>query len=34
MACESCKVLVREALVELNLTPIRVELGEIETKKI
>ncbi len=33
MACESCKVLVREALVELNLTPLKVELGEIETKE-
>ncbi len=33
MACESCKVVVKEALEELNLTPVRVELGEIETKE-
>ena len=33
MACESCKVVVREALLELDITPVRVELGEIETKE-
>jgi AraC-like DNA-binding protein len=33
MACESCKVFVREALEELNVTPIKVELGEIETRE-
>lgn len=33
MACESCKVVVREALKELEFTAIRVELGEIETKE-
>jgi AraC-like DNA-binding protein len=33
MACESCKVIVKEALEELNLTPVKVELGEIETKE-
>jgi AraC-like DNA-binding protein len=33
MACESCKVVVREALEELDLSPIKVELGEIETKE-
>jgi len=32
MACESCKVVVKNALEELNLSPIKVELGEIETK--
>ncbi len=32
MACESCKILVREALVEIGISPIKVELGEIETK--
>lgn len=33
MACESCKVVVREALEELEISPVRVELGEIETKE-
>jgi AraC-like DNA-binding protein len=33
MACESCKVIVREALEELDITPIKVELGEIETRE-
>ncbi len=33
MACESCKILVRDALDELGITPIKVELGEIETKE-
>ncbi len=33
MACESCKILVREALVELGIAPVKVELGEIETKE-
>jgi AraC-like DNA-binding protein len=33
MACESCKVVVREALEDLDLSPIKVELGEIETKE-
>lgn len=32
MACESCKVVVREALEELKLEPVRVELGEAEVK--
>lgn len=32
MACESCIVVVKNALEELNLIPVRVELGEIETK--
>lgn len=32
MACESCKVVVKNALEELNLIPLKVELGEIETK--
>lgn len=27
MACESCKVVVREALLKLNVEPVRVELG-------
>jgi AraC-like DNA-binding protein len=33
MACESCKMVVTEALVALHLTPVKVELGEIETKE-
>lgn len=33
MACESCKSFVREALEELDIYPIRVELGEIVTRK-
>src|SRR5688572_6290976 len=33
MACESCKAFVRDALEELDIAPIKVELGEIETKK-
>ena len=32
MACESCKVVVKEALEELDISTVRVELGEIETK--
>jgi YesN/AraC family two-component response regulator len=32
MACESCKVVVKNALEELHLIPLKVELGEIETK--
>jgi AraC-like DNA-binding protein len=33
MACESCKILVKDALVELGISPVKVELGEIETKE-
>jgi AraC-like DNA-binding protein len=33
MACESCKVVVRETLQELHISPLKVELGEIETKE-
>lgn len=33
MACESCKVVVKTALNELNITPVKVELGEVETKE-
>ena len=32
MACESCKVVVKDALKELDISPIKVELGEIETR--
>ncbi len=33
MACESCKVVVKAALEELDIAPVKVELGEIETKE-
>jgi AraC-like DNA-binding protein len=33
MACLSCKVVVKEALEDLDIKPIKVELGEIETKE-
>ena len=33
MAFESCKVVVKEALEELDIKPVKVELGEIETKE-
>ncbi len=33
MACESCKVVVKEALEELNLHPKKVELGVAEVKE-
>lgn len=33
MACESCKIVVKSALEELDISPIKVELGEIETKE-
>lgn len=32
MACESCKIVVREALKEMHVQPVKVELGEVETK--
>ena len=32
MACESCKFFVKEALEELDIITVKVELGEIETK--
>lgn len=33
MACQSCKVVVREALEELDIKPLAVQLGEVETKE-
>ncbi len=33
MACESCKVVVEEVLVKLNLHPVKVGLGEVEIKE-
>jgi len=33
MACESCKVVVKNALEELDITAVKVELGEIVTKE-
>lgn len=32
MACESCKVVVKDALTKLKLHPIKVELGEAEIR--
>lgn len=32
MACESCKVVVKEALEEMDIHPVKVDLGEIEIK--
>lgn len=31
MACESCKILVKDILIELGVSPVKVDLGEIET---
>ncbi|MBK7338093.1 MAG: AraC family transcriptional regulator [Saprospirales bacterium] len=33
MACESCKMVVKDALEELGISLVKVELGEIETKE-
>ncbi len=33
MACESCKIVVKDALEELDISLVKVELGEIETKE-
>lgn len=33
MACESCKIVVKDALKELNVKPVKVDLGEVETEK-
>ncbi|HSF90038.1 MAG TPA: AraC family transcriptional regulator [Saprospiraceae bacterium] len=33
MACESCKVVVKDALEELDISTVKIELGEIETKE-
>ena len=33
MACESCKVVVKDALLELKLHPVKVELGMAEIKE-
>ncbi len=33
MACESCKVLVKEELEKLNIHPLHVDLGEVDTKE-
>jgi len=32
MACESCKIFVKDALDELGISLVRVDLGEIETR--
>lgn len=33
MACLSCKVVIQDALEELHIHPIKIELGEVETKE-
>ncbi|GAB2814133.1 hypothetical protein GCM10027043_12650 [Ferruginibacter profundus] len=33
MACLSCKVVVKEALEEMDIHSVKVELGEVETKE-
>lgn len=33
MACESCKIVVKEALEELDIPAIKVDLGEIEIRQ-
>jgi AraC-like DNA-binding protein len=33
MACESCKLVVKEALEEMDILPVKVDLGEIETRE-
>lgn len=33
MACESCKLFVKDALEELEIALVKVDLGEIETKE-
>jgi AraC-like DNA-binding protein len=33
MACESCKVLVKEELIKLGKQPTHVELGEVDVKE-
>lgn len=32
MACESCKVLVKDELEKIHIKPLKVELGEVEVK--
>ena len=34
MACESCRIFVKEALEELDISPIKIELGEVEVKEV
>ncbi|HXU27234.1 MAG TPA: helix-turn-helix domain-containing protein, partial [Bacteroidia bacterium] len=33
MACESCKIVVRDAIQKLKLHPVKVDLGEAEIKE-
>ncbi len=33
MACESCVIFVKDTLDEMGISPVKVELGEIETKE-
>lgn len=32
MACESCKIVVKEALEDLKISAVKVELGEVEVR--
>lgn len=34
MACESCKIVLRDALLSLNIQPVKIELGEAEIKGV
>jgi AraC-like DNA-binding protein len=33
MACESCKVVIKEVMAELDIHVLKIELGEIETRE-
>lgn len=33
MACESCKIVVKDALLQLKLHPVKIELGKAEVKE-
>lgn len=32
MACESCKIVLKEALKDLDIAAIKIDLGEIEVE--
>ncbi len=33
MACESCKIVVKEEMEKMGLIPVKIELGEVEVKE-
>lgn len=33
MACESCKIVVKESLEKMGLNPVKVDLGEVDVKE-